>query len=68
MFWGQRKTILYDNFVQFCSVSQKFLNETLGNANASDKPRAILRAIYKKARAKVRVRGDQVADEIKVLG
>ena len=36
----------------FGSVSQKSLDE-----NASDKPRGIFRAIYKKTRAKVRVRG-----------
>ena len=48
--------------MEFClvrrSVSQKFLDEALGETNASDKSRAIFRAIYKKARAKVRVRGD----------
>ena len=42
----------------FGSVSQKFLDEALGDAGVSNKSRAIFRAIYDKARARVRVKGD----------
>ena len=44
-----------DYVAAFDSVSHKFLDEALAEANASDKTRAIFRAIYSKASAVVRV-------------
>ena len=48
------------------SVSEKFFDKALGDANASDKSRAIFRAIYKDMRGKVRIRvgaGDRTHTE-----
>ena len=53
---GNKAVITYIDFVAaFDSISHRFLDEALEEAEASDKSRAIFRAIYKSATAVVRV-------------
>ena len=58
---GSAVSVFIDYIAAFDSVSHHFLDMALGEAGASDKSRAIFRAIYTKASAMVRVKttGDQ---------
>ncbi len=54
---AEEAVLVFIDFVAaFDSVSHKLLDEALGEAGASDKSRAVFRAIYSKAAAAVRVR------------
>ena len=57
---GQTLVVTYIDFVAaFDSVSHKFLDESLAEAGASDKLRAVFRAFYRGASARVRVGSDR---------
>ena len=64
---GEEGVVVFlDYKAAFDSVSHLFLDESLGVAGASDKTRAMFRAVYGKANAVVRVRkgnGEEVFSE-----